>query len=372
MATVQKAAYLGLKAGNSNVIACLNVFAIRRATTLSDFQANEAWPYFDTYNLHHYEPLENYPALYADHRAVSAGKPLWVTECSVRVKWKGDEQLKELDGRDLRLQSERVVKTYAQAIHEGAQTVFYFVLPHYSERQLQYGVLRADLTPRPAFVSVAAAGRLLADARPLGQVQSTNVDVRGFLFRARPDGQEADVLVIWSENETTFELSKPPRASFDHLGRRRESKSTRLTVDRAPIYVMLAKDSRPALVPPPKPAKLLSGKPCALVLQAVLPDEDTVLDQSAHKFQPGVAKTIPIFLYNFGDRNARGKLDVSAPATWKAELPATVEIAPGERKQLTLHLSAAPEAWTEAAIRITGDFGDAGKPLLAFRLVAPE
>jgi hypothetical protein len=54
MATLQKAAYLGLKAGNSNVVACLNVFAIHRQATLSDFGANEAWPYFDTFNLHHY------------------------------------------------------------------------------------------------------------------------------------------------------------------------------------------------------------------------------------------------------------------------------------------------------------------------------
>lgn len=85
MATLQKAAYLGLKAGNPKVIACLNVFAIHRPATLQDFQNNEAWPYFDTFNLHHYAPLENYPRLYADFRAVSAGKPLWVSECSVHV-----------------------------------------------------------------------------------------------------------------------------------------------------------------------------------------------------------------------------------------------------------------------------------------------
>ena len=61
--------------------------------------------------------------------------------------------------------------TYALAIHEGAQAVFYFMLPHYVEGQTQFGVLRPDLTPRPAFVALAAAGRLLADAKPLGQVE---------------------------------------------------------------------------------------------------------------------------------------------------------------------------------------------------------
>jgi len=76
----KRTACLGIRAGNPDAIACLNVFAIHRASTLSDLHDNAAWPYFDTYNLHHYEKFEAYPGLYADHRAVSAGKPLWVTE----------------------------------------------------------------------------------------------------------------------------------------------------------------------------------------------------------------------------------------------------------------------------------------------------
>ena len=108
MAALQKAAYLGLKAGNPKVIACLNVFATHRLATLHDLHDNEAWPYFDTFNLHHYEAFEKLPRLYADFRAVSAGRPLWVTECSVPVKWQGDERLKEPTDEDLRVQSERV------------------------------------------------------------------------------------------------------------------------------------------------------------------------------------------------------------------------------------------------------------------------
>lgn len=371
MASLQKAAYLGLKAGNSNAIACLNVFAIRRATTLSDFHANETWPYFDTYNLHHYEPLENYPALYADHRAVSAGRPLWVSECSVRVRWQGDEQLKELSGEDLRQQSERVTKTYAQAMHERAETVFYFVLPHYSEHRLQYGVLRADLTPRPAYVAVAAAGRLLADARPIGRVETAYAGIQGFVFDAKPDGKRGDVLVIWSESETTYELPKPPRVCFDHLGRKRVVKGNRLELGRAPLYALLPDDARPPLIPQPAPAKRLPGQPGQLVLQALLPDEDTVLDKSAHTFQRGGSKAIPIFLYNFGSTVARGELRLAVPATWKAEFASRVKVEPGERKELALHLSNADAGdWTEATIRVTGDFGEAGQPVLSFRLTA--
>ena len=172
MASLQKAAYLGLKAGNPKVTACLNVLAIHRAATLRDLHENAAWPYFDTFNLHHYEGFDKYPKLYSDFRAVSAGRPLWVTECSVTVKWQGDSKSQEPTEEDQRVQSERVAMIYASAIHEGAQAVFYFMLPHYVEGQTQFGVLRPDLTPRPAYVALAAAGRLLADARPLGQVKA--------------------------------------------------------------------------------------------------------------------------------------------------------------------------------------------------------
>ena len=61
MASLQKAAYLGLKAGNPSAIGCLNVFAIHRAATLRDLHENAAWPYFATFNLHHYEALINIP-----------------------------------------------------------------------------------------------------------------------------------------------------------------------------------------------------------------------------------------------------------------------------------------------------------------------
>ena len=34
---------------------------LHRAATLRDLHENEAWPYFDTFNLHHYERFDAYP-----------------------------------------------------------------------------------------------------------------------------------------------------------------------------------------------------------------------------------------------------------------------------------------------------------------------
>lgn len=370
MASLQKAAYLGLKAGNPKLIACENVFAIHRAATLRDFDANEAGPYFDTFNLHCYEPLQGYPKAYADFRAVSAGKPLWVTETSVRVKWQGDEHLREPCAEDLRLQSERVTKTYALALHQGAAEVFYFMLPHYSEGTVQFGLLHADLTPRPGYLALAAVGRLLADAKPLGRLALPDAAGQAYFFAAKPDGHAADVMVAWAQQETSLELPKAPKACFDHLGRPRPVEGKTLKVGPAPVYAVLAKHAHPALTPPPKPAKLLTGKPGPVVLQALLPEEDVVVDKSAYTLAGLKSNKVPVFLYNFGDRKAEGCLKASGPDGWRITLPETAEIGPGERKELTLELNCGnTNAWAEGRVRISGDFGAGGKPVLALQFV---
>jgi hypothetical protein len=379
MASLQKAAYLGLKAGNPRVIACLNVLAEHRTAILQDLNANEAWPYFDTFNLHHYEGFSHYAKLYADFRSVSAGRPLWVTECSVPVRWQGDKRLQEPSAEDLQLQSERLTVTYAQALHEGAQAVFYFMLPHYVEGPTQFGILRPDLTPRPAFVALAAVGRLLADAKPLGRLPPASEAVHGYLFAAKPDGHRATVLVVWAEKEARLELSKPPMACFDHLGRAFEPSGTRLKLTPAPLFVVLTHGTQLPILPPPELPKTLPGKPCPLVLQAVMPEESTVLKQSAYKIPSNRASSIPIILYNFGPKTARGRLHTvvgleSSPSTmvggWRTELPAEIAIGPGERQELSLRLTSADAAVASTAtIRVLGDFGRADRPVLSFRIV---
>ena len=379
MASLQKAAYLGLKAGNPKVIACLNVFAAHRQATLRDLRENEAWPYFDTFNLHHYEAFDAYPKLYADFRAVSAGKPLWVTECSVPVKWHGDERLQEPTDEDLRVQGERVTMTYACAIHEGPEAVFYFMLPHYVEGQTQFGVLRPDLTPRPAYVALAAAGRLLADARPLGRVKTGNDAIHAYLFRARPDGQRADVLVAWSTRDADFELQRAPKACFDHLGRARATPDRVLKLGRAPLFVVLGSGTHLPLIPPPKAPARLPGKPSPVVMQALLPQDRIHVEKSACKITAGQATTVPICLYNFGAKTARGKLSIALsfesahPTVHEpsgVEFPKEAEIAPGDRKELALRLSGVSTKDLEGAtIRITGEFGSAGQPVLSLRLL---
>jgi hypothetical protein len=248
--------------------------------------------------------------------------------------------------------------------------VFYFILPHYVEKQTQFGLLHRDLTPRPSFLAMAAAGRFLAGARPLGRLQADDPGVQAYVFEARPDGRRAKVLVAWSQEAGGLELPEAPQAVFDHLGRAREVAGGRLKLGPAPQFAVLKPGTHLVLTPPPARPAVLPGRPSPIVLQAVLPETSILLRESAYKLPAGQVSRIPIFAYNFGDRRARGRLAVTAPEPWRAELPAEVEIGPGERKELSLSLTARPAAEITKA-RITGDFGPAGRPVLSLRFQVP-
>jgi hypothetical protein len=374
MAALQKAAWFGLKAGNPDAIACLNVFAHHNPAQLADLEANRAWPYFDTYNLHHYEPFDHYPKLYADHRAVSAGRPLWVSECAVPVKWAGDDRLKEPTDADLRVQAERVVRTFACSLHEGSTATFYFLLPHYVEGQVQFGILRPDLTPRPAYVALAAVGRWLADARPLGRLRSTNAALRGFVFRARPDGQPRDVLVAWTTNGyADLRLPVAPETVSDHLGRNQSAEQT-LRLTTAPVFARLEEGvaRRLELEAPPSAPAFAQGEPSPVVLQALWPADRLSLKESAYRISSEKPERIPVFLYNFSAQAMRGTLRVTVPEGWKASLEGEVALAPQERQETALVVDARGGLSRPVdTVRVTGTFPGGQETVLSLRLM-PE
>ncbi len=382
MATFQKAAFLGLKDGDPAVIACLNVFALHQPEQLRDLQANDVWPYFDTFNLHHYAPIRDYPALYADFRAVSAGKPLWVTEFALPVHWTGDERLKEPSDEDLRVQAQRVVKSFAASLYQGTAVNFYFLLPHYAEGQTQFGLLRPDLTPRPAYLALAAVGRWLADAKPIGQLRVEGNPLHGYWFQAMPDGAERDVLVAWADKDSPKAFpNMKASVVYDYLGRPILKPGTLEEVlaarpfPGAPILAVFPKGEakRFDLAPPPAPPVLLAGNPSPVVIQAVWPAERIDLKPSAYRLSAPANEHLPLYVYNFGPQTVKGTLKAVLPPGWKPNSFEVLELPSLSRTGLTLELEPPSAATNQThTIRLEGDFGDAGKPILSFRVkVAP-
>lgn len=372
MAALQKASYLGLKAGNPDVTACLNVFASHNRAQLEDLAANEAWPYFDTYDLHHYEGLEGYPRLYADHRAVSAGRPMWVTECAMPVRWSGSPDLQEPSEADLKIQAERVARVYAGSLHEGAAATFYFILGHYVEGQTQFGILRRDLTPRPAYLALAAAGRLLADARPLGRIRSDDT-VSAYAFRARPEGQERVVIVAWTRDGTAnLGLPAQPEAMSDHLGRSiRPARILSLTT--APVFAILPTNAISALplAPAPSAPRWLPGRASPVVLQVVWPVQRKLLFASAYRVSSTEPTEATLVAYNFGSASTSGTIRAEMPKGWRLEGLYPLALGPMGRAELKVSFVPGKSITrTVETVRIVGSFG-AGKAVASARL-APQ
>jgi hypothetical protein len=163
-------------------------------------------------------------------------------------------------------------------------------------------------------------------------------------------------------------LPEKPEAAFDHLGRKMSPTKT-VNVSQAPQFFVFSSLAvkKPTLHSAPTLATRLEGTPSPVVLQAVMPVEKLFLNQSCYKVFPN--ETLPLNIYNFGGTPVAGTLAVEAPKDWKMTLPEKLEIAPGEKKTLGLTLEAGSQnAAAVETVRIRGDFGAAGKPVLSLRL----
>lgn len=352
IASFQKAAYLGLKAGNPEQLVCGTVFAIDRPETLDEFGANRATPYFDRYDLHHYIALPAYTRAYGRHRAVSGGRPLWTTEFNLPVNW-ADEATKEPTDEQQRVQGYRVGKVFAQALFEGLKKAFYFILGHYVEHNLQYGLVHNDLTPRPAYVAFAAVGRLLNGAEPIGRVDLGDEKLKAYLFRTQVDGAERETLVAWSEtNPMTVDI-RETKAMYDYLGRELV-RGGKVELTRATLFMVLlpggSKDLK--IEPPPAKVSWQDGIACPIVLQLIGKG-----DAALSAFRLNDAHELKLVAYNFGDQAARGALS-AAGATVDG---GPMEIEPGRRQERTIKVDNAD------SVTVRLDLGGLGQAVVSAR-----
>ncbi len=396
MCAWQKAAWLGFKAGDPEVIVGWNVAAaVPTAAQTEGVLANEAWPYFDTYNIHTYDWSHAYADLWRPAREALSGRPLWITEAD-----RGTPHLQQAPWYDQaphleRLKAEWLAQSYASSLFAGARRHFHFILGHYHEpNRIQFGLLRLDLTPRPAYVALAAVGRSLAGARVLGRLRPGN-EINLVAFRAFPDGQERDVLVAWAEREVDWDGRGRTSASWapveklevlgalDYLGRPVRAELP-LTLTSAPRFLFLppGQAAMLPLEPPPPLAPLRPGTASPLVLQARAPRgavvrvEDVPWSEGfAYAIKPGEVLELSVCGYNFDE--AAGHVGVGIerkPADWALDLSTTdLRIEPQGRETLraTLRVGETPQT-RDGWVVLRGEGGQLGRPVLAFRVLVRD
>jgi hypothetical protein len=390
----QKAAWLGFKAGNPKVTVGWEPLAgINIPSLVQGILNNETWPYYDTYNIHSYDWPDVYETLWGPAREAACGRPIWVTECDRGMKADPASPVGDLS-RDFELRkAEFMAQSYASSLHAGSKRHFHFILGHYMEQNdtIQFGLLRRDLTPRPAYVALAALGRLLAGAQRLGRwVAPDKPEAFIYLFRARPDGREHDVMVAWSER--TVDWEERGRAStpwnlpakftveevFDYLGRSL-GRDIPSDLKSSPIFVVMPRGEADKVnLEKPSLSVYREGAPSPIVLQFLAPASKAKVGREGWtEFHDRVVETsreneARIVVYNFSDQPRNGTVAVeSIPEGWQLDPDHwEVSLPPMGREELAakLVLPTLGGVSTDGEwLKVRGDFGEAGKPVLAVR-----
>jgi len=398
MCTYQKAAYLGFKAGDPNVIVCWNVStAVPTALHTQVVLENRTWPYYDTYNVHTYDWPDSYESLWKPVHKAACGRPIWVTESDRGIKYETPEPWCDLSFDAGIQKAEFMAQSYASSFYAGADRHFHFILGHYRETRskVQFGLLRLDQTPRASYVALAAIGRFLNGAQCLGRwILADKPQAHIYAFKALPDGQEQCVLVAWAEEpgdwdrrgkacvDWTLPEDVTVHAAYDYLGRSLGDKAP-AQLRSSPVFVLLESDQAQGLeLKPRTESRYRTGKTSNVVLQLDMPHQSRVKLQEIpwasefeHQVKPEVETDLPVYVYNFGDKPIRGTIAVShCPSFWKlSPRQWNVTLKPMERKRLNLRLVKPNNSSTESSdnwIKLKGDFGAEEQPVLAFRCIS--
>jgi hypothetical protein len=392
MCSWQKAAYLGFKAGDPQLIIGWNATtAVPSPSHTQGVLSNQTWPYFDTYNIHTYDWAHAYADLWRPAREAACGRPLWITEADRGTPHLGIAPWFDQDPRLERLKAEYMAQSYASSLFAGAQRHFHFILGHYHEpNRVQFGLLRLDDTPRPAYVALAAVGRYLADARVLGRWRPGN-DVQVYAFRARPDQEDHDVLVIWAEKDvdwdgrgqTAVDWKLPDsievRQVIDYLGRPL-GRQLPSPVSSAPHFVFLPPGQAITLPLelPPAPVTNRASIACPVVLQLELPStrsmrvEDIPWSEGyVYGLAPDETLRLPLNIYNFSERKVQGRLEIAGvPPRWQITYPGQpFAVGPQGRTQLVAALKVPPAAATNGWVIFRASCGNEGPSVLAARFM---
>jgi len=390
MCSYQKAAYLGFKAGDPTVTVCWNVYTtVPTPQHTQGLFDNEAWSYFDTYNIHTYEWAHDYELLWAPARQAACGKPIWVTEADRGIKYVGPEPWCELSRDDEIRKAQYIAQSYASSLYAGSIRHFHFILGHYYERHngVQFGLLRKDMTPRPAYVALAAVGRLLAGAKCLGRwVVPGQEDAHVIVFRAWPDGLERDVLVAWAEKKvdwpqrgkTKVDFALPEswgvEVTFDYFGRRLAEVPPELTGEALFVVLPAGQTDEVELTSVVRSSRR-EDQVCPIVLQVQMPSianmkvEPLPWSQGyEYRIDPNEFYLLRMFAYNFGSEPVKGTIRVKdKPSNWVLDREVwSLSIDPMQRELFETVLTV--PAGQAGTLRLTGDFGSVGKSALAFRM----
>ncbi len=344
-AAVQKAAYLGFRAGGAEAPVLLCSLC-RGHSAFSDniFEAGVA-DYFEIFNFHTYSPLARYVQTIEGWMKLTrdygvGDRPVWLTEAGIRLPGKP----KLLSAEDQRKQAEFVPRSFAISLAGGVDHHFFFVYPNYLERGVQFGSLHPDLTPYPGFIAIATAVQTLRQGRYLGRLEVPE-GASAYVFHTG----EQRVAVVWSDKPQKVKLPVAAQEVTirDLVGRDRAARAAggvvELEAGPAAQYVLgLGSAVESKLIGSVRPpGKLPHLAPPKVVLAGRL--DGPPLEKNANCYHVGGGERVLLVVdvYNFDEQH-------SATGRLRLELPG--------RKTVTIELAAGPYAPALQKLWVRGSF----------------
>jgi len=367
-AAMLKAAYLGCKEGDPEMPVLLGSVSERVAWFDRVFE-NGACPYFDIFNMHYYGPVDGLVKRIAENKAMMARrkcrKPIWVTEMGAAANRGRDGTFTGPE----REQAAYLVKAYAHALGHGVDRFFFFFLFEMLEHgRSLWGIARADLTPKPAYVALCNLTHTLGEARAVGRLPIGD-ERFAYVFR---DG-ERFTAIAWSDKPARVRIPVGARTVelIDMVGVRRRVRSPggvlTIRLDATPVYIagLTAAAARRAerTARWPRGARLEPASAKRVFLSLVFdpgrprpPFDVARYERDAYLFTAGRGIPVAIGVHNTSDRAAVVRFEVAIPGGWRASGSAagTVKVAANGTRQRRLTLHPPKEAGGEVMVRVTG------------------
>ncbi|HEX2948580.1 MAG TPA: hypothetical protein VHV83_03275, partial [Armatimonadota bacterium] len=368
-----KAAYLGLKDGNPTVQVFPGALC-RGYSTFSQNVYDTITGYGDGFNYHAYTEPANHAATLKSYAKLLdktwvSGKPIRITEAGIRVD-STDKVAHMLTVDDQRKQCQFVPAMLASALAAGNEKAFFFILPQYYERTVQFGSLRMDLTPNPGFVALSAAANIIGQSTYLGQYKVENDAVSVYAF-STPRG---NVLVAWANTAATLNIptEKGTMTLANIFGAEEtiSAQNGRIDVKVGPdaVYLIDAGNALSKNLITPKAVK--PAKRQAAPSHIVLVGHDdrslgTNRSQDAYVINNvGADGKLSVFTYqvdayNFSAQAVRGSIHVQVPHGWKtSETTVALTLQPMGREVHSFTVTPDVSAGiVMGKIAVTGTFG---------------
>lgn len=235
--------YMKLKAANPKIIVTSSGLADLNDSFLELMCKNGAFNYFDVLNFHTYDFPESFHYKFKYIRRLMEeynwSKPVWITECGMptHVDTLARSKVYTSNQKELE-QAYRLPRTYIISFAYGVDKIFTYNLRAKETdrfyKEDHFGILHADLTPKPAFNAYHTLIKLLPPgaSRPVLKIWGTKY----VSYWKRPDGKK--VYALWSskEHEIINLNIKGKYISYDLNGRKLSVDDTKIEITPSVRY----------------------------------------------------------------------------------------------------------------------------------------